>query len=294
MMGRFFRKLGYWPNPAVPVTYGEKILWRKLVDRNPFFVTCTDKLAAKDEVARRAPHLAVLPAKWSGTDIAAAPQELLGGPVMIKANNGCGTNIEVTEGSPGMAELVRRTRKFMASRGRREEWAYSQVPPHLLIEQLMPLGGGDMPTDIKVYVVCGVVTNVWVCDKLVGRSLTLDAEGNALPGRDSDYPREDQALPHSSQLAALVRQACAIAPVLAGRIDFLRVDLLVSESKLLAGELTVYSGSGYERLANQDVEAHLTTTWDLRWSHFLSTRRGWPAQLYADALTAAETRRLGG
>jgi len=293
MMARFWRKLGYFPNPAVPVAYPEKMLWRKLVDRNPYFVTCTDKLATKPIVAERAPGLPLVAVLWSGTDIAAAPPEVFGSAVMVKANNGCGANIRVENGSPPMPELIGRTRKFMRSSGRKEEWAYSQVPPSLLIEPYVQLGGGDLPTDIKVYVVCGETVEAWACDKRIGRSLTLDASGNALPGRDSDYPREDQALPHSPRLAELVRHAAELAPRLAGDVDFLRVDFLVEEKGLLAGELTVYSGSGYERLANQEVEAHLTTAWDLRQSHFLRTARRGLARLYADALRAAEARRLG-
>ena len=43
-------KLGYLPNPAAPKTYHEMLLWRKIVDRNPLFVTLTDKLAAKAHI----------------------------------------------------------------------------------------------------------------------------------------------------------------------------------------------------------------------------------------------------
>lgn len=82
--------------------------------------------------------------------------------------------------------------------------------------------------------------------------------------------------------------------MLAGEADFLRVDFLVSGGRLLAGELTVYSGSGYERLANAAVEAELTRQWDLRRSHFLSRPHRGPARLYAEALAAAEAQRLGG
>ncbi|TPK94654.1 MULTISPECIES: hypothetical protein [unclassified Mesorhizobium] len=39
-------KLGYWPNPAALTRYNELMLRRKIVDRNPRFVTLTDKLAA--------------------------------------------------------------------------------------------------------------------------------------------------------------------------------------------------------------------------------------------------------
>ncbi|TIL70599.1 MAG: hypothetical protein E5Y89_22605, partial [Mesorhizobium sp.] len=49
---RFIRKLGYLPNPAAPRSHHELMLWRKIVDRDPLFVTLTDKLAAKDYIRR--------------------------------------------------------------------------------------------------------------------------------------------------------------------------------------------------------------------------------------------------
>ncbi|TPI62141.1 hypothetical protein FJ420_24420 [Mesorhizobium sp. B3-1-3] len=51
-------KLGYRPNPAAPTRYNELTLWRKIVDRNPRFVTPTDKLAAKAYYPRRLPRIA--------------------------------------------------------------------------------------------------------------------------------------------------------------------------------------------------------------------------------------------
>ncbi|RVD68459.1 MAG: hypothetical protein E5V62_13845 [Mesorhizobium sp.] len=49
---RFIRKLGHLPNPAAPRSHHELMLWRKIVDRDPLFVTLTDKLAAKDYIRR--------------------------------------------------------------------------------------------------------------------------------------------------------------------------------------------------------------------------------------------------
>ncbi|RAZ88439.1 hypothetical protein DPM33_23190 [Mesorhizobium hawassense] len=39
--------MGYAPNPAAPTRHDESMLWRKIGDHNPLFVTLTDKLAAK-------------------------------------------------------------------------------------------------------------------------------------------------------------------------------------------------------------------------------------------------------
>lgn len=59
LVGRFARKMGYFPNPAAPVRYNECMLWRRLIDHNPLFVTLSDKLAAKDYIRTVCPELMV-------------------------------------------------------------------------------------------------------------------------------------------------------------------------------------------------------------------------------------------
>lgn len=291
---RDFRRVhDYRPNPAHPRSYVEKMLWRKIFDRDPRFVTFTDKLASKAYIAERAPTLPIPRTLWTGTDIAEAPAALLAGPAIVKVNNGWASNIAVEHGSPPLAELVPATRTMLTARRRKDEWAYLPIIPRLFIEEWLPLDHGTLPTDIKVYLACGVAANIWTVDKLEGRSLTLAADGSPLPGRDSDYPRDDQALPHSPALAALVREAVAWSMILAAEVDFLRVDFLVSGGRLHAGELTVYSSSGTERLANAEQEQRLARLWDLRESHFLRRRHGGLKGLYARALRAAESGRIG-
>lgn len=290
---RDFRRVhAYLPNPAYPRSYVEKMLWRKIFDRDPRFVTFTDKLASKAYIAERAPALPIPRTLWTGTSIADAPASLLVGPVIVKVNNGWASNIAVAHGHPPMAELLPATRKMMTARQRKDEWAYRPIVPRLFIEEQLPLDHATLPTDIKVYMACGVAANVWTVDKIEGRSLTLADDGSALPGRDSDYPRDDQALPHSPALAALVREAAAWAAILSADVDFLRVDFLVSGGRLYAGELTVYSSSGTERLANSEQERRLAWLWDLRESHFLKQRHRGLKGLYAKALRAAESSRI--
>ena len=97
---RFVLKLGYLPNLAAPKTYHEMLLWRKIVDRNPLFVTLTDKLAAKAHIRSACPDLALPRTLWSGRDPADIPLELLAGDVIVKTNHGCAMNIFVADAPP--------------------------------------------------------------------------------------------------------------------------------------------------------------------------------------------------
>jgi hypothetical protein len=70
--------MGYLPNPAAPESYHELVLWRKILDRNPLFVTLTDKLAAKAHISSACPELALPRTLWSGRDAIDIPSRPAG------------------------------------------------------------------------------------------------------------------------------------------------------------------------------------------------------------------------
>ncbi|QKD17880.1 ATP-grasp fold amidoligase family protein [Mesorhizobium sp. NZP2077] len=281
-------KLGYLPNPAAPVRYHELLLWRKILDRNPLFVTLTDKLAAKAHIRETCPGITVPRTLWSGRDPADIPLDLLTGDVIVKTNHGCAMNIFVANGAPNHSLIVARTRHWLRKRyGRRNgEWAYWPVVPTVFVEERLALSGARIATDIKVHVCGGVVTHAWVEDKEAGRSLLLDRDANPLPGRDPDYPREDQAVPVNTRLLDYVRQAISIAPAIAGNLDYIRVDFLVTDNSLYAGEIVVYPGAGYGTTTNPAFAGEIERLWRLDQSAFLRRRHKGAVRLYADALRA--------
>ncbi|WP_417309609.1 ATP-grasp fold amidoligase family protein [Devosia sp.] len=278
--------IGYWPNPALPRIYQEKQFWRKLFDRNPDFTTMAGKLETKALLAARVPELTQVPTLWRGASPADLPDSLFAQDFMLKANAGSSTNLLVKGGSLSRDALVRRWQRWQRSTRRRarNEWGYRNAPQMVFAEPVLTLGGGDLPTDIKVYVSGGLAVCTWAADKLRHRSTTYDETAAPLPERGSQHPDEAQALPSNPETIALIRQAMALAPRAAGDIDLIRVDFLVAEGRLLAGELTVYPDGGYDRIANRRSEAMINDNWDLRRSHFMrSPHRGF-ARLYADAL----------
>ena len=289
---RFFKRLGYMPNPAAPERYNERMLWRKVIDHNPLFVTLSDKLAAKDYIRRVCPELPVPETLWRGRDPDDIPSSLLAGEVMVKANHGCEMNLLVSGGEPDRATILRKMKRWLGKRhGRRfGEWAYWPIVPEAFVEEALPLSGGKIATEIKVQVCSGVVCHVRAEDKKALKSRLFDANGNPLAGRDIDYPREDQALPVTPRLVEFIRQAAIIAPRIAGDLDYIRVDFLVTDERLFAGEITVYSAGGYAKWSNPALMADIERLWRLDHSDYLRRRHTGLARLYADALLAKFTR----
>ncbi|WP_217570339.1 ATP-grasp fold amidoligase family protein [Mesorhizobium sp. GbtcB19] len=288
LIARFASRLGYLPNPAVPTRYNELMLWRKIIDHNPLFVTLTDKLTAKAYIRAACPELPVPETLWSGRNPEDVPPELLAGQVVVKTNHGCEMNIFVSGGRPGRAEIVRKTKRWLKRRfGRRHgEWAYWPIAPVVLIEEQLKLCGGTIATDIKVHVCSGDISHVWAEDKIAKRSHLFDGDGQPLPGRDPDYPREDQSLPLSPALLDFVRQAIALAPRIAGELDHARIDFLVTDKGLHAGEICIYSAAGYGTWTNPLIAERLERLWRLEDSDYLRRRHRGVSGLYAEALLA--------
>ncbi|MDX8461780.1 ATP-grasp fold amidoligase family protein [Mesorhizobium humile] len=288
LVARFAMRLGYLPNPAAPTRYNELMLWRKIVDHNPLFVTLTDKLAAKAHIRAACPELPVPETLWSGSNPEDIPAALLAGQVVVKTNHGCEMNLFVSDGQPGRAEIVRKTRRWLTKRfGRRSgEWAYWPIAPVVLVEERLKLSGRTIATDIKVHVCSGDISHVWAEDKLAERSHLFDGDGRPLPGRDPDYPREDQFLPVGPALLDLVRQAIALAPHIAGDLDHARIDFLVTDKGLYAGEICIYSAAGYGTWTNPAIAEQLARLWRLEDSAYLRRRHRGVSRFYAEALRA--------
>ena len=271
MLLRFRRRMGYWPDAAWPRTHNERMLWRKIFDHNPEFVTLADKVAVKAVIAERCPELRQARTLWVGPDAQSVPDEVLAGDAMLKLNNSCGTNIVVQSGVPSQAEIVGRVDRVLRRGRRREEWAYWPIVPKLLAEELLALGGAGLPTDIKVHICCGTLTHLWVVDKVSGASLTLDATGNEIDGWGAGYELQ---LAWSERIAELGREAARLAPVLAAGLDYARVDFLVTQLGLVAGEMTLYPAAGFDRWYNSQMAGRLEAAWDIRRSHYVRTGTG--------------------
>lgn len=290
MMLRHRQKVGSWPDAGRPRGLTEKLLWRKLFDRNPLFVTITDKLTARTFIAQRSPALPHTRLLWSGVSAHDIPDEIMAGPAMVKPNNSSGVHFIVQNGRPDRPTIARATHHLLGPAGnrRREEWAYWPIRGRLLAEELVALGGPNLPTDLKVYVAGNSVRAVWASDEPGDIFITLDANGAVLPD-----PDRKATLPWSEQLAELVREAARLALPLAAGFDMLRVDFLVTPNGPLAGELTVYTAGGFEHWENPAIAADIAEAWDLRSSWFLRQPHKGAMRLYTEALIAAETKRLG-
>ena len=282
---RFALGIGRQPAIALPRDYYDLIQWRKVLDRNPLFVTLSDKLAAKDYIAARCPGLALPRVRWIGTSLDQAPAAALSGDVVVKANHGCGMNAFVRDGRCDRAALSALTGQWMATEfGRGDaEWAYGPVARRLFVEEWLD---PDAPHLVEINIRAGRgrfgYGSLLLHAKTPRQSLIyLDEAGRRIAAACGD----GVAMAELDAVAVPEGYADAVshALVMSRDIDYARYDFFWAGGRLYGGEITLYPASGYSRVS-PELERIVMAAWDVRSAWFMTAPlTGWRAR-YRDRL----------
>lgn len=280
----FVKKLGYWPDPALPRRRNEKDLWRKIFDRNPTFTRLSDKLEAKNFVRNISPSLNVPETLWTGTRFEDIPADLFKQDFMVKANHGAGWNIAIRGGRYNREDLVRRTRKWMRRQyGRKHlQWGYFDIPPKLFAEELLAESTQPGINEYKIYTGNETVVLIFVRQvQAGGMSIegVLDEDGNCYVERyDSGILSGDIDVPPE------LGEMCEMAKTFSRYFDFVRCDFYVVSGLIYFSEFSFHPAAGHAWIDHAGLNARFERAWDLRRSWFLTTpQAGWRGR-YADAL----------
>lgn len=256
-----------------PVTFNQKVRSKMARDRRPILTSFADKLDAKSyisnvvgpqyvpEVLAVASHAVELP--WSEL-----PQEMV-----VKTNHGSGACVVIWNGAEASSRVPELTVRNAWGTARVQPAvadpramaafldmnlssispgcagsgltgrAYRDVRPRVFAEELLIGADGSVPLDYKFYVFNGICEMVLV---VFEAEMSLALANYFLPdwthleemrGRRSVNP----VVPvRPAELPEMLR----IANRLGQDTDFVRVDFLLSEGRILIGELTNYPNGG--------------------------------------------------
>ena len=269
-----------WPNVAQPRRYGERMLWRKSVDRSPQFITFSDKLATKDYMVRKCPDLPVAKTLWTGRRFADIPREMLAGDVFLKANHGCKFNHRIRGGVYDAAQLTALTERWLGKTfGRRDQqWGYFGVDRKLFLEEVV----GDAEQDLVEFNL-RASNGVIILGSIMGKVKQanqwyayLDAQGQPAQGWTSMETDQLSVADETKLHLAAYLQAVAFTRRLSQGIDYARFDFFWNGRTLYGGEITVYPNGGVLDPANPTVHEYLLRSWDLTQAEFFKLpQTGW-------------------
>lgn len=273
-----------------PETFSGKVRWKMLKDRRPLLTTFADKVAVRAYVARTVGAEYLTTAYAVTDDVAELERGRLPREFVAKASHGSGgvwiVSDDAPEGmhiegsapaeapDPGDAwhriltrpdaldwDTLRSTLgAWLSMRFRRPEWAYVDVPPRILVEEVLKGANGDLAREYKIFVFHGEPRVVQVHTDRFGehrQNLYLrDWTPLAVHYR---YPPSPDPEPRPASLD----QMLGVAAALGRETDFVRVDLYDADGRIVFGELTSYPDAGDCQFVPESFDEDLGRWWTL-------------------------------
>ncbi len=258
---RYHQHYGRYPSLLFPRTYSELMQRRKLFDRKPIYTLFCDKLASRDFVAAQIGERYLPPMQWSGADPDRIPFEALRYPVIIKPRHLSGF-VKIVRALPDQDERTALRDHFhtqmLRNHGRQlTEPGYYNVPPGVLVEDLLTEPGGTVPIDYKFLVFHGRAVMI---QAHFGRYTQHEVGFFDLDWKRLPYTRVHPAPSGNPAPPPNLAEMIGIAERLARGQSFLRVDLYDS-GRVYFGEFTVYPGSGFDPFEPRDLDRRLGEIW---------------------------------
>ncbi len=252
---------GRLPDLRHPKRLTEKIVWRKLYQRNPLFTVFSDKIAVKAEIAKLIGARHVIETLWTGTNPEDIPFDRLKLPYVIKVNHSTGGNVFVRSAQDikrGQIMASMRNQLSFSHGHRFREWGYLGIHPQVLVERMITAPNGGVPEDFKVFVYHGRVHFIHIDrDRLSAlRRNIYDREWNRLPF-ELRYPSIQEPVPKPANLGPMIELAEAIG----AQFDFVRVDLYSPPQGIYFGEVTFYPGAGHMPFKPKEWDKRFGEPW---------------------------------
>lgn len=262
-------KLGRWPNLKNPTRFTEKVQLYKMYYRNPDVPVCSDKYAVRGYLEKKGlghllPELYGVYERAEDIDFATLPNRF----VMKTNDGGGGNNIVICKDKSKLdipatvMELNSWLNKKDINPGR--EWGYSLIPKSvIMVEEFLEDADhpGETIEDFKFYCFHG---EIFCIQHDVGRYMEnhtrtfYDPDWNHMHVKMliDDNEEEEPRPANLEEMKKVVKE-------LAKDFPHVRVDIYSVNGKIYFGELTFYTGAGYNRVDPDDFDLRMGERFDI-------------------------------
>ena len=261
----FYKKLGYRLNLKNPRSFNEKVVWKKIYNRNPLLPVTVDKYQVrtylKKILGKEKAEEILIPLLYVTDQPETIPFEKLPSAFIAKPNHASGLNIIVENGQFNKGKIIKALQGWLkiCYGLNKLEWAYQPVKRKIIIEELLYDKNGNAPKRFKFHIFHGKCKLVRVFfDKKHVSSSHFDEKWNFLPVKMSTLPQGPKIRKPKNYKSML-----ALAEKIAEPFDYIRVDLYNLNGKIYFGELTHYPNSGRGRFEPNSFDFELGTHWKI-------------------------------
>jgi hypothetical protein len=263
---------GYNLNLKNPKSYNEKIIWKKIHDRNPLLSIVADKYKVRDYLrkvlGKNEAEKILIPLLFVTDRPETIPFYKLPEEYIIKANHGSGWNIIVEKNSAiDKKAIIRKCNYWLGSSygAFGNEWAYQEIKRKIIIEKLVRDEKGKLPTDYKFHMIHGECIFIQIdFDRHTNHKRSLFDENWNLINALHAHPIGSHIKKPDN-----LEEMLALSKLLAKPFDCIRVDLYSINNKIYFGELTNYHGGGTNNFTPISVDFELGKSWKLEENYWL-------------------------
>lgn len=232
-----------------PTTFGEKLNWLKLNDRNEKYTQMVDKYLMKEYIKETIGDKYVVPliGVWD------SPEQIdfdkLPNKFVLKCNHNSGTGMFICRDKTSINkdEVFSNLKKGLKEDyyEKHREWPYKNVSRKIIAEKFLETGE-DYLTDYKFFCFNGIPKIMYISQDYSSTPTTdfYDMNFNKLDLRMKD-PNSNIYI-EKPQCFDEMRE---IATKLAKDIPFLRVDFYYVNKQIYVGELTFYHNAGFCKIS---------------------------------------------
>ncbi len=264
LLWRYVMRHRRLPNLFRPRRFNDKILMRIMFDRRPVLATMADKYAVREHVRARIGDTSLPALLHVTTDPRTIPFDTLPDSFVVKPTHGANW-VRVVRDKSGLdrEELIATCNGWLARNYHAvtREWAYRDVIPRILVEELVDDGHGITPNDYKLFVFDGRTAFILV---IMGRfeersHVMMTPDWQPVDVTWIYAGRRGTPPPPPVHLSGMLQAARRL-----GRdLDFVRIDFYDTPDKLFFGELTATPGCGLERCEPDTFDRTLGSYWHL-------------------------------
>jgi len=272
---RFKKIHGYELDLNDPKSFNEKVVYKKLFDRNPLLVVTSDKYRAREFIRNRIGweadnHLIPL------LHVTDNPETIPGFDYqyIIKPNNGAGRWIIVEDVGDKRRYTIDRIGQFFDI-SKREitmhcnnwlktvhgaewyEWSYGMIKPLVVVEKLL-YDNGDIPYSYKFCMFDGKCKMIYALSRDDINISLYDEDFNML-----DVKRKGHPVGECKDKPKEFDKMIEFAEKLSRGFDFIRVDFFIENDYIYFGEMTHYPGSGHGVFEPAEYDFELGKYWEL-------------------------------
>lgn len=285
-----------------PDTFSKKIRYKMAYDRKDVLTVFADKVSVRKYVADRIgmDYLTTLYGVVDLESLTSLPLKNLPRNYVIKANHGSGGVIIVNESASMSATLPNQnvtefcwgrfqihpdnldwqqislilkewlSRNYDYKPGHFPQWAYSNIQPKILFEELLvtPLGA---PSDFRFFTFNGKCEFIstgppFYQEGGITRDF-YDLNWTKIPVKGL-YPNSKEMQPSPNSLSEMIK----VAESLAAGTDQVRIDLYDLAGRIAFGEMTIYHNAGAETFFPEHYNFEFGKSWSPK---YLTDSRNW-------------------